>query len=167
MVHAPINVCEAETPEGLKHYVTCLSLDDVFARGLAPEAIVGELLRPLEPGERISPDVFARNRIFVEFMHDVIARRAPQLPGFIAEARRQGNGWMYVIDQRTPTPQGGVPPHDVVGAFEVRDGSVVTGSYQRNSNHTILSDDGFFQLGSELHSCLMDELMALNHQAAP
>src|SRR5690242_2446618 len=64
--------------EGLRH----LPASRTGVRpGLAPEAIVGVLLRPLEPGERITPVVFARNRAFVDFLHEVIARRGPTLAG--------------------------------------------------------------------------------------
>src|SRR4029077_14408341 len=119
------------------------------------EAIVGVLLRPLESGEAITPSVFARNRVFVEFMHSVIARRGPQLPGLIAEAKRQIEGWVYVVDQRTPTPQGAVPPEDIVGSFEVKNGPVTPRSYRACPKHMILSANGFFNLGPELEPCLL------------
>jgi hypothetical protein len=156
-----MNVCRVQTPDGMKDYVTCLSQERVLERGLPGEAILGVLLRSLESGEAITPEVFARNRVFVDFMHSVIARRGPQLTGLIEEARRQGQGWVYVIDQRTPTPQGAVPPQDIVGVFEVRDGKVVPDSYRPSPKHMILSPDGFFQLGSELEPCLLEELVAL------
>jgi hypothetical protein len=107
--------------------------------GLPPEIVVGVLRGPVESVEAITPAVFARNRVFVDFMHSVIARRGPELPGLVAAARRQGDGWVYIIDQRTPTPQGAVPPEDIVGAFEVKGGQVVPGSYRPSSNHMILS----------------------------
>src|SRR5262249_4525582 len=124
-----IGVCRVNTPEGMKDFITCLPHEYVFKHGLAPEAIVGELAHPLGADEAITPAIFARSRVFVDFLHDVIARRAPDQPGRIAEARRQGNGWVAVIDQRTPTPRGAVPPEDVLGLFEVKDGEVVPGSY--------------------------------------
>ncbi len=147
-----------ETPEGEKNYVTLLSPEQMFSRGLAPEAIVGELSRPLAAGEPITPEVFARNRVFVEFLHAVIARRAPSLPGLIAEARRQGEGWVYLIDQRTRTPDGAVPPEDIIGVFEVRGGAIVPGSYKASPRHRILSPDGFFRLSEDLQAALMEEL---------
>lgn len=156
-----MNICRVDTPDGPKDYVTCLSHEHVFEHGLQPEAIVGVLVRPLVNGEQINPDNFARNRVFVDFMHSVIARRGPERPGFIAEAKRQGEGWLYVVDQRTPTPQGSVPPEDIVGVFEIRNGQVVVGSYRANPNHVILSANGFFFLGSELQPCLIEELVSL------
>ena len=161
MTELPIYVCRTNTPEGQKDYVTCIDPKRIYTRGLAPEVIIGVLSRPVEECEEITPTVFSRNRVFVEFMHTVIARRAPYLPGFIAEAHRQANGWVFVIDQRTRTPQGAVPPEDIVGGFQVKDGEVVPESYAPNPNHRILSADGFFRLGSELQPCLLEELERL------
>jgi hypothetical protein len=167
MTELPIIVCRVETLEGPKDYVTCLSHDHVFKHGLPAEAIIGVLQRPLESAEAITPSVFARNRVFVEFMHSVIARRGPELPGLIAEAKRQGEGWVYIVDQRTPTPQDAVPPEDIVGAFEVKNGHVVPGSYRASHKHMILSANGFFRLGSELQPCLLEELAVLAGGAQP
>ena len=66
-----------------------------------------------------------------------------------------------MIDQRTPTPQSAVPPEDIVGVFEIKSGRVVSGSYQANAKHLILSAHGFVRLGSELQSCLLEELAAV------
>ena len=156
----PISVCRVNTPDGVKDYVTCVPHQSAFARGLAPEAIIGVLLRPVDQVAAITPDLFARNRVFVDFLHEVIARRGPGLPGLIAEARRQGDGWVYIIDQRTRDPRGPIPPEDIVGAFAVQGGRVVPGSYQRSPKHLILSAEGFFQLGVELQACVLEELAA-------
>jgi hypothetical protein len=161
MTKLPINVCRVESSEGAADYVTCLTHERVFERGLPGEAIIGVLLRPLEAGENITPENFARNRLFVDFLHCVVARRGPQLAGVLAEARRQGQGLVVVVDRRTRTPQGPVPPKDIVGVFEVHDGKVVHDSYHPSPKHEILSSDGFFQLDPELQSCLLEELVAL------
>jgi hypothetical protein len=157
-----VYVCRVSTSQGQRDYVTLLPSDVVFEQGLSPETIVGELAHPLGPGESIQPENFARNRVFVAFLHEVIARHAPEQPGFQAEARRLGNGWLYLIDQRTPTPQGPVPPEDILGAFQIQNGEVVPGSYQASSRHRILSSAGFFRLEPGLHQCLLQELAARN-----
>lgn len=147
-----------DTPDGPKDYVTVVPPDVGFSQGLAAEAIVGVLLRPLKPGEAITPEVFARNRVFVDFLHAVIARYGPEQAGCMAEAARLGEGWVYVIDQRTPTPQGAVPPEDIIGAFEVKNGQVLSSSYRASYKHMILSPSGFFRLEAGLHQCLLREL---------
>lgn len=154
----PISVCRVDTPDGVKDYVTYVPHQTAFERGLAPEAIIGVLLQPVDQVASITPAVFARNRVFVDFLHAVIARRGPELPGLVAEARRQGEGWVYIIDQRTRNPQGHIPPEDVIGVFAVQGGRIVPDSYQSCPKHLILSADGFFQLGAELQACLLEEL---------
>ena len=151
-------VCRLKTPEGMRDYVTLLPPEAIIAHGLAPEAIVGVLSRPLASGESITPELFARNRVFVDFLHEVIARYAPGQPGLQAEARRLGDGWVYVIDKRTPTPGGPVPPEDILGAFEVRGGEVVPESYRPSPRHRIFSTNGFVRLEEGLHQCLLREM---------
>jgi hypothetical protein len=156
-----IYVCHVVTPEGAKDYITLLPPEQTFSRGLAAEAIVGQLIRPLEDGEPITPDGFARNSVFVAFLHAVIARRGPGLPDLVAEAKRQGNGWIHLIDERTRTPDGAVPPEDIIGAFEARGGKVLPHSYQASPRYRILSPDGFFRLSPALHAVLLEELANL------
>lgn len=155
-----VHVCIVRTPEGMKHYLTVLQADTVFSKGRIPEAIVGVLLRPLTEGESITPELFARNSIFVKFMHEVIARYAPDQPECRNEAKRLGNGWICVVDQRTKTPGGAVPPEDIIGALQAREGEIVPASYRPSPQHKILSDDGFFRLSPGLYQCLLSALQS-------
>lgn len=163
MVHQlPILICRVQSPEGPRDYVTCLDEQHLTARGLPAEAVLGIIPRPLQSGEPITPANFTWNRGFVEFMHAVIARRGPKLSGIRGQARRQREGWLYVVDQRTPTPQVSIPPEDIVGAFQVRDGQVLPDSYHPSQSHIVLSAHGFVRLGPELQACLLDELKGLD-----
>jgi hypothetical protein len=143
--------------EGFEDVVSLLPESRVFEKGLAPEAIMGALAG----GDDAAPlaERFRPHRPFVDLLHDVIATHAPDLPGLLQAAREQGSGWVYVIDDRTPTPEGNVPPHDILGGFEVTDGVVVPGSYQANPNHRLLSSDGIFKLEPRLREHLMKRLL--------
>lgn len=154
----PISICEVATPDGKVSYVTLAAPEDAGRQGLVSQQIVGQLLDAQRTDDLFAPDNFARNRAFVEFMHDVIRKHGPSVPNLIAAARSQADGWVYVIDGRTPTPEGPVPPEDIVGGFEVKQGEVVADSYQANPNHRVLSPRGFFQLDSVLQARLLDEL---------
>ena len=158
----PVHVFRVRTPDGDKDFVTLVAQSVASSNGLAGEAIVGQLLRPLQSGEQIAPDNFARNPAFVDFMHAIVARESPNLPSCRAEAERLGDGFLYVIDQRTATPAGPVPPEDIIGAFAVKGGALVAGSYTPNRNHSILSTRGFFQLDPALLDCLVKELEAVS-----
>ena len=154
------SVCRVDAGNSMRDFVTLVPAETFSSRGLVNEAIVGVLSRLLEDDEQITPDVFTRNHVFVEFMHEVIARHAPRDPSFHEEARRQGNGWIYIIDQRTPDPAGTVPPEDIVGCFQIANGKVIPESYQSNSKHLIFSAHGFFDLGSNLNGALLDEVLS-------
>ena len=155
------HVVARQSPTGIEYYVSLLDEEFAFTRGLVPQAIVGVLKRPPVVGQQMKPEDFARNRPFVDYLHDFLKRELPKVPAMRAEARRQGKGWVYVIDRRTPMPAGEVPTHDIIGAVEVRDGELVPDSYQPNPNHVILSDRGLFQLDPQLHARLVAEVSAI------
>jgi hypothetical protein len=154
----PISIIEVDGPGGPKHYVAISTAGAAFERGLIPEQIVGQLASLLPENRPIDPDGFASNPAFVDFLHEVIRGHSVSDPELIASAIRQVDGWIYVLDGRTPTPDGAVPPEDILGAFQVRAGQIVQESYQPNAGHKILSRRGFVQVPSSLQQRLLDEL---------
>lgn len=154
----PISIVEVRTPDGMASYVTLARPGDAIESGLVSEEIIGQLLDPHREGDLLAPDNFARNRAFVDVLHEVIRKHGPSVPNLAAAASRQASGWIYVIDGRTPTPEGPVPAEDIVGGFEVSKGAVVPDSYQANPNHRVLSHRGFFRLDPLLQQRLLDEL---------
>lgn len=154
------NVFVTNTADGTRQFVALASPTAAFTGGLRAEAIVGELTSPLGSEQPISPDSFVANSVFRAFLSDVIARNGPDDPGMQAEATRLGQGYIAVIDGRTPTPEGPVPPEDIIGVFGVSDGKVVPGSYQPSPNHRLLSKHGFFQLSPFLGERLQQQLEA-------
>ncbi len=156
----PINLCDVKTPDGLATFATLVSPEDMASKGLVTQAILGQVLDRGRKDDLLAPDNFARNRAFVDFMQDVIRKHGPSAPNLIAAARAQRSGWVYIVDGRTPTPQGAVPPEDIIGGFQVEGGDVVADSYLANPNHRILSQHGFLQLDPFLRQRLLDELAA-------
>jgi hypothetical protein len=163
MTEQTVWICKVNLPgQGMQDLVTFLPPEAAIVHGLPPEGIIGHLLKPIDQGGTVSPENFAQNRVFVDFLHEVIARHGPHVPELQIEAARLGAGWLYVIDARTPTPGRDVPLHDIIGNFRVEAGVVIPGSYQQNPNHLILSPQGFFRLESALRERLLTELAARN-----
>lgn len=122
--------------------------------GLPAEAIVGGF-----DGEEPSPQTFRANAAFITFLHKVIQKDGPDDPSLQAAAREQVDGWVYVIDLRTPdSPQGRVPPVDIIGGFAVRAGQVVRSSYQANPEYRAFTKDGLISLPPFLHQAFVDRL---------
>jgi hypothetical protein len=122
--------------------------------GLPPEAVVGVF-----PGEAPDEGQFVANRVFVDFLHEVVREKGPDDPSLRAAAADQGEGWVYVIDQRTPAgSQGPVPVEDVIGGFKVEAGGVVAGSYWANDGHRVFTRNGIVRLPAGLQEALLQEL---------
>src|SRR5207245_3375479 len=91
-----------DSSEESKDYITCLDPERLSkGAGIPSEGIIGQLLRPLEPGERITPDNFAANTVFVELMQGVIARNGPYLKDLVSVAVRIDEGRVYLVDDTT------------------------------------------------------------------
>lgn len=155
-VELPISILSVGPQGDQKYYVTVAAPD--AQRDISPKEIVGMLRRPLQTGESITADNLMTNREFVDFLHSVIAKHGPSVAGLVNAAKQQGEGWVYIIDGRTPTPQGDVPAEDILGAFEVKNGDISSASYQRFTEHRILSSHGFTRLDSDFLERLLAEL---------
>jgi hypothetical protein len=147
-----VYVYEFHDEAGPRRAVSVLAPDLVFEHGLCPEAVLG-LLRG-EGGQAITPDRFLQNSVFVEFLAGVIGQHIVEVANLVRHAEQQGDGHIYLIDGRTSTPDGEVPPADVIGAVAARAGRLEPGSYLHNPNHRLLTADGFFRLPTELEAVL-------------
>ena len=143
-----------------RYFATLLPHDTGFASGLPSEAIMGEFTNG---PEELTPNAFQQNSVFIKFLAYVIGKYAAECPGLIAEAQRQQNGFVYILDKRTPTPDGAVPPEDILGGVEIVDGRMIR--FHGSPNYRILTNDGYMQLDSWLKDRLIDELVAVaNHK---
>jgi len=166
MSEPPLYICPTDKGDGAKDYITLLSPEITSSVGLVAEAIVGTLLKPLKEGvHRITPDAFAHNSAFVDFMHEVITSEAPKQPDAQAEARRLGEGWIYIIDERAGPRGVAVGAEDLIGAFKVAGGQILPESYAPNRGHRILSERGFFKLEPGLLKLLLQALVACSSRS--
>ena len=139
-----------------RYFASLLPHDTGFTAGLPSEAIIGEFT---SGPETLTPDAFQQNIEFVKFMAYVIGKHASACPGLIAETRRQQNGFVYILDNRTPTPDDAVPPEDIIGGVEIANGKMLC--YHGSPTYRILTDDGFMQLDPWLKDRLIEELVAI------
>lgn len=136
-----------------RYYASLLPRDTGFTSGLPAEAIAGEFT-----GVR-TPEVFRQNPYFIQFMARAIERHAPSSRALTAEAQRQQNGFVYILDKRTPTPDGRVPPEDIIGAFAIEAGEMI--SFSTSPNYRVPTATGFMQLDPCLKDRLVEDLVAI------
>ena len=139
-----------------RYFASFLPHDTGFTAGLSPQAIIGEFTRG--PDEQ-TPDAFQQNPQFIQFIADVIGKHASACPGLIEAIEREQNGFVYILDERTPTPGEEVPPEDVIGGLEIENGEVL--QFHGSQNYRILTEDGFMQLNGWLKERLIEELIVI------
>ncbi|MBV8410815.1 MAG: hypothetical protein JOY64_24525 [Alphaproteobacteria bacterium] len=126
---------------------------------LPEEAVLGSLVGD-GAVERFQP-----NPAFIALLHDTIRRVLPLDTGFQRAAAEQGDGWLYVIDLRTPEgPQGNVPPEDIISGFEVNAGKINAEKYYANDKYLAWTRNGVPRLPPSLSGAL---LQAIKERALP
>lgn len=153
-----IFVFQVDSGAGVKEFVSILGPDAVFEHGLRAEAILGSLRPDATGDQRITPERFQENPAFVQYLRTLVTDHVYRVEGLRRAARQQVDGYVYLIDARTPQPDGQVPPADIIGAVRVQAAELVAGSYQHNPNHRLLTEHGFFRLPPELESILETDL---------
>jgi len=150
---------EVDLGGGVRNVVSLLEPDWVYEYGLRPDAVVAVLPAGATPAD-VHPGDVRENGPFVRLLSRTIFENAGQHEALQREAEVQGDGCVYLLDGRTPDPGGRVPPHDIIGAFEVRDGALLTGSYQHNPRHRLFTTDGWFRLPPAFETALQSRLRA-------
>ena len=158
------NVYVVGEPEDRTCVLSPLPRDLVLRLGLPAPAVAGELIDATEevlsgaPG-RIDREQFKPNSEFGRFLHWVLSKHAPRCPGVLQAAQHQPAGYVYIIDARTPTPAGEVPPDDVIGAVKLKDGAPA--AYEPMPGYEPLGRNGLMVLDPWLEERFMDELVEL------
>jgi hypothetical protein len=122
--------------------------------GLKSEAIIGFLNNEIAYREGFSP-----NKVFLDFMQNIIAAEAPKDLALQKAAMEEHEEWIYIIDNRCPDED--AEPEDIIGAFEVKDGIIIPGSYYRNENYSVYGENGLFQLPDSLYEVLIQAIKSL------
>ena len=139
-------------------YFSPLTLEQVNRKtGLRVEAILGWLK---DPRAEVNPDNFVENAAYIRFLHETIGKYFEQCPSLAAEAHRVANGFVYILDGRTPRQTDRqLPAEDLIGIVEVREGDL--SEYRPADGYRLLTTSGFPVLEPWLHERLIEELMAL------
>jgi hypothetical protein len=142
---------------GERNVVSLLEPDWVSRHGLRPDAVVAVLPTGAALDD-VRPDDVRENGPFLRLLSRAIFENADQHEMLRREAEVQGDGYVYLLDGRTPDPGGRVPPNDIIGALEVRGGALVAGSYRHNPRHRLFTTAGWFLLVPAIEIALQSRL---------
>lgn len=158
-LQADIFIYEVEHDGECHYYVSPLPYEHGFGSGLRPEAIMGELTNG---PEEVTLDHFNHSPAFLQFLARVIGKRMSEWPGLIAEVQRQQNGFVYLIDKRTLTPNDAVPPEDIIGGIEIRAGQMLR--FHSNPSYRMFTENGFMHLDDWMRERLLEEIVTLSER---
>jgi hypothetical protein len=144
---------------GERNVVSLLGPEWVSQHELNPEAVIAVLPAGTDVDDLTPADV-RENGPFLRLLSRVIFENAERCSLLRREAEVQGNGYVYLLDRRTPHPAGRVPPEDIIGTFEARADALVPGSYQQNPRHRLFTTAGWFRLPPEIEDALLARLHA-------
>jgi hypothetical protein len=155
-----MTLLKVQKPDG--QFATVISyfepdvLDDL--EGLPGEFVCGEIqdAGDLEDEDfDFRPEQVQENPVFTSFLHEFIATQATTNEELKEAAREQKEGFVYMIDQRTPDTETDVPPVDIIGAFEIADGTITAESYSPNPEHKMITEDGLVEIGDDLRETML------------
>jgi hypothetical protein len=155
----PVFLYQVDFGGGERNVVSLLEPAWVSEYGLNPDVVVAVLPAGVTTDD-LKPDHVRENGLFLRLLSRVIFENAGRHEMLQREAEVQGDGYVYLLDGRTPDPGGRVPPQDIIGAFEVRDGTLVNGSYRHNPQHRLFTTAGWFRLPPAIESALQARLRA-------
>ncbi len=160
-INRKVYVYDVDIGGKIAQMVSPISGDWLFKHqyGLPTEAVFGLLVRRISEGGSFLPENFRENMRFVRFMHEIVARLVFEDNNLLEEAKRIGHGFVYLIDRRNPNLEGHIPTEDILGYVRVEGSQPVPGSYERNYNHLLLTENGFFILPSAAYERTLEDKM--------
>jgi hypothetical protein len=165
--------------------VTVKSQGCSFLSGLSPEEMTGKVQfiswvtdqerkqLPVVPSagyvgvfveRKKNGQIFLANLAYLEFLHFSLAEIGPQFRGFVAAAKTQKSGMLYILDGRFPDNDKSImpenlPTEEVIGAFGINDGLITVASYRRNANYKVISEFGLARIPDYLRAQIIGNLV--------
>lgn len=125
-------------------------LDPASSKEFSEKAILGYLA---EGKQEVIHKNIVYNPAFLDLFHKVVVLTALRSQDIAAGAAQQETGFIYIVDQRMLT-EGKDKPEDIVGSFEVLNGTIHPLSYQPNPSYQLISENGLFKIPGDFDQFL-------------
>ena len=114
--------------------------------------------RLIDPEKEIVHENISYNADFLVVLHRVIRDLMVNDPDVIAQAKAQPNGFVFIVDQRSPG-EGEVEKEDVIGIFLVNENKTDVSRYRPNPDYKLISKRGPGKFPDEVEMELMRVLL--------
>lgn len=121
---------------------------------LSQKAFAGKLIDPLQGPLK---ENVAVNPEFLIAMHETVRDVMVNDADVIAEAAKQPNGFVFIVDRRAPEGSD-IPKEDIIGIFLVNEHKTDASRYRPNPDYQLVSAKGGPQLPEAVEAALMKRL---------
>lgn len=144
-----------ETQNGKVNYLSLLPHEVVYENGLCAETIIGTVTG--EPP--ITVHNFQLNKRFLFYLHSIIVRFIEKNPLYKKQAKKIGDGTLYIKDDRMKNNiKTNTEPADIIASIQVNNKVLALDTYEPNAGYKLITEDGLFQLTPELRKYAIEEL---------
>jgi len=116
--------------------------------------------RLIEPSLGVLPGNISFNRDFLVHLHSLVRDTMVNDPEVIANAKEQPNGFVFIIDRRSPAAADKSEKHvdkeDIIGIFLCNDFKTDGSKYRPNPDYRIVTEKGVSILPEEVEKRLRE-----------
>ncbi len=139
------------------HLLSPLGKEELAKQKSRSELFLGRLI---DPEKEIIHENISYNADFLVVLHQVIRDLMVNDPDVIAEAKSQPNGFVFIVDRRSPE-NAEVEKEDVIGIFLVNENKTDASRYRPNPDYKLISKRGPGKFPDEVEMELMKILLGL------
>lgn len=128
------------------HLLSPFTRKELSAVASRSELFIGHLT---EPSIGVVPGNIAYNKDFLVHLHALVRDKMADDPQVVARAKEQPNGFVFIIDRRSPATEAGseekVDKEDIIGIFLCNDFKTDASRYRPNPDYLLISEKGIGQ----------------------
>lgn len=138
------------------HLLSPLSKEELAKLTSKSELFLGRLI---DPDKEIIHENISYNADFLVVLHRIVRDYMVTDPEVIAQAEKQPNGFVFIVDRRTTEEE--VEKEDIIGIFLVNESQTDVSRYRPNPDYKLISKKGPGMFHDEVEMELMKVLLEL------
>lgn len=144
------------SPSETLHLLSPLNKDELSKLTSKSELFLGRLI---DPEKEITHENISYNADFLVVLHSIIRDYMVTDPEVIAQAAKQPNGFVFIVDRRSNEEE--VEKEDIIGIYLVSDSKTDPSRYRPNPDYKLISKKGPGMFHDEVEMELMKVLLGL------
>ena len=137
------------------HLVSPFTKEELKGVQSRSELFIGHLL---DPSIGVVPGNIAYNKDFLVHLHSLVRELMVNDPEVIARAQEQPNGFVFIVDRRSPATEHGqgeqVDKEDIIGIFVCHERATDVSRYRPNPDYLLISAKGPGQFPEPVEAAL-------------